>query len=401
MKILFALNRYQKVGGEDLAAKVEMELVERHGHTVDVLAVDNAEIVGFDAKVKAALGTVYSSASRKRLAARLQSFRPDIVHVFNFFPLLSPSIYYTCREVGVPVIQKISNFRLICPNALLLRDGHICEDCVGKTVPWPGILHGCYRGSRVGSAVVATMLATHRLLGTWGKLVDAYIARTRFGRDKLIEGGLPAGKIAIIPAFAPDPGGVGGARGDFVLFAGRLSEEKGVATLLSAWDRLNGLPLRLKVVGDGPLREEVARRSAKGRFEYLGPLSREKVQALMREAALLVFPSLCFEAFGMAIIEAFSVGLPVIASNVGSMASLVDDGRTGLHFRPGDAEDLATKIEWSAAHPEELAKMRRESRSEYLAKYTPERNYEMLMDLYDNVISSNVSAKPEFSHDRV
>jgi glycosyltransferase involved in cell wall biosynthesis len=387
MKILFAHNRYQQLGGEDLAAKVERELLERHGHTVDLFEADNAEIVGFAGKARAALGTVYSSTSKKRLAARIQSSKPSVVHVLNFFPLLSPSIHYACREAGVPVVQKISNFRLICPSALLLRDGRICEDCVGKIIPWPGVLHACYRNGRAGSAVVATMLATHRLLGTWEKVVDAYIARTNFSRDKLIEGGLPAGKISIIPSFAPDPGCSGDGSGRFALFAGRLSPEKGIETLLSAWDRLNGSSPRLKVAGDGPLREEVTRRAAGGgRVEYLGALPRQEVQALMREAAFLVFPSVCYENFPLSIVEAFASGLPVVASGMGAMAEIIDSERTGLHFHPGDPEDLATKIEWAANHPAEMARMRREARSEYLLKYTPERNYQLLVELYDRAI---------------
>ena len=385
MKVLFAHNRYQNLGGEDLAAKVEMELVARHGHTIDLLEVDNAEIVGLAGKTKAALGTVYSPSSKNRLAARIASFRPDVVHVFNFFPLLSPSIHYACREAGVPVVQKISNFRLICPSAMMTRDGRVCEDCLGKTIPWPGILHACYRGSRAGSAVVAAMLAAHRVLGTWEKVVDAYIARTNFSRDKLIESGLLASKIAIIPSFAPEPASAGDGRGRFALFAGRLSPEKGIDTLLSAWDRLNGFSLPLKVAGDGPLRSEVTRRAARGRVEYLGALSRQKVQALMCEAAFFVFPSVCYENFPLGIVEAFASGTPVVASGVGAMAEIIEDGRTGLHFGPGDPEDLAAKVEWVAGHPAEMARMRREARAEYLSKYTPERNYELLINLYHRV----------------
>jgi glycosyltransferase involved in cell wall biosynthesis len=387
MKILFAHNRYQNLGGEDLAARVEMELVAGHGHTVDLLEVDNTDIVGFRGKAKAALGTIYSRTSKKRLTERIGSFRPDVVHIFNFFPLLSPSIHYACREAGVPIVQKISNFRLICPSALLMRDGQVCEECVGKLIPWPGVQHACYRHSRAGSIVVAAMLAAHRLLGTWENVIDAYIARTNFSRSKLIEGGLPETKIAIIPSFAADPGRSGDGSGRFALFAGRLSPEKGITTVLSAWDRLNGLPLRLKVAGDGPLTDEVMRRTVGGRVEYLGPLSRGAVQSLMREAALLVFPSTCYENFPLSIVEAFASGVPVVASGIGAMAEIIEDRRTGLLFRTGDPEDLATKIEWVAAHPGDMAWMRREARAEYLLNYTPERNYQLLIRLYHRVIA--------------
>ena len=392
MKILFAHNRYQNLGGEDLAARVEMELVERHGHRIELIEVDNAQIVGFAGRMKAALGAVYSPASRKRLAERINSFRPDIVHVFNFFPLLSPSIHYACQEADVPIVQKISNFRLICPSALLQRDGHACEDCMGKLIPWPGVLHACYRDSYAGSSVVAAMLATHRLLGTWEKVVDAYIARTNFSRGKLIEGGLPAGKIAIIPSFARDPGVSGGGIAHYALFAGRLSPEKGIETLLSSWDRLEGLPLCLKVAGDGPLKAEVIRRTDGIRVEYLGALSRDEVQSLMLEAAFLVYPSVCYENFPLSIVEALACGLPAIVSGIGAMAEIIDDGRTGLHFRAGDPEDLAMKIEWMADHPSEMKRMGREARAEYLLKYTPEQNYRLLREIYERVLSRRFSS---------
>jgi glycosyltransferase involved in cell wall biosynthesis len=388
VRILFAHDRYRNLGGEDLAAKVEMELLARHGHSSELFDADNSEIVGLYGNAKAALGTVYSPASKKKFAARIESFRPDVVQVFNFFPLLSPSIHYACQEAGVPLVQKISNFRLICPGALLMRDGKVCEKCVGKLAAWPSVRHACYRGSRAGTAVVAAMLAAHRLLGTWEKTVDAYIARTRFSRSKLIEGGLPAEKIAIVPSFAPDPGKIGDGDGGFALFAGRLSAEKGMATLLAAWKRLHGSPLRLKVAGDGPLIAEVVRHAGGSRVEYLGALPREEIQALLRRASLLVYPSVCYENFPLSIVEAFASGVPVIASGMGAMREIIDNGRTGLHFRPSDPEDLAAKIDWASRHPAEMACMRREARAEYLAKYTPEQNYQLLLELYRRAIAA-------------
>jgi glycosyltransferase involved in cell wall biosynthesis len=399
VRILFAHNRYQNVGGEDLAAQVEMELLAKGGHITELFAADNAEIDGFRAKAKAAMGTVYSRSAKKGFLARIQSFRPDVVHIFNFFPLLSPSIHYACSEAGVPVVQKISNFRLICPGGLLLREGRACQDCVGKAIAWPGVRHACYRESRAASAAVAAMLVVHRAWKTWERVVDAYIARTNFSRGKLIEGGLPASRIAIVPSFAPDPGGPGDGGGRFALFAGRLSQEKGIATLLSAWDHLQNAPLTLKIAGDGPLRSEIASRAGRGRIEYLGPLSRRDVQTLLRRAAVLVYPSDCYENFPLSIVEAFASGVPVVASGIGAMAEIIEHGRTGLHFRAGDAEDLAAKIEWVADHAAELDQMRREARAEYLQKYTPERNYQLQVELYGRVFAArhSVFAAPVFT----
>jgi len=392
MRILFVHNRYKNLGGEDLTVKAEIQLMQQHGHTTDLFQVDNTRISGIAEKASAALGTVCSLTSRRALSARIQSFKPDLAHVHNFFPLLSPSVFHACQEVDVPVVNTLHNFRLICPNALLLREGRICEDCVGRAIAWPAVLHGCYRNSRVGSAVVAAMLATHKFLRTWHSAVDAYIARSNFSRDKLIEGGLPSEKISTIPSFAPDPGEPADSNGLFAFFAGRLSPEKGIATLLSAWDRIRSSSLCLKLAGDGPLKDEVLRRADGKRVQYLGLLSRDKVQELMCQASVLIFPSICYENFPLSIVEAFASGLPVIASGMGAAAEIIDDGRTGLHFLPGNAEDLTAKIEWLISRPQEITRMRGEARAEYLSKYTPERNYELTAQLYGQVIDARCSS---------
>jgi glycosyltransferase involved in cell wall biosynthesis len=396
MVILLLHNYYKQPGGEDVVMRTERQLLESRGHEVVLLEADNREISGFGEKVKTVLGTIYSPQAKRKVAAKIAEVRPDIVHVYNFFPLFSPSVYYACREAGVPVAQTVQNYRLICPNAYLLRSGHPCEECVGRRFAWPGVLHACYRDSRMGTATVAAMAAAHWQVGTWKNEVSVFIAATEFGRNKLIEGGLPAEKIVVKPNFVPDPGSMGGGEGDFALFAGRLSAEKGIATLLSGWERLSRA-VPLKVVGDGPLREDVARRSG-GPIDYLGGQTRERVLALMRKASFLVFPSVWYEGLPMVIVEAFSVGLPVIASNLGSMSSLIDDERTGLHFRPGDADDLAAKVEWAVAHPKEMARMRRGARAEYLARYTPQRNYEMLMEIYARATGGRIAPDAGLSH---
>ncbi|RMD58704.1 glycosyltransferase family 1 protein, partial [Candidatus Parcubacteria bacterium] len=222
---------------------------------------------------------------------------------------------------------------------------------------------------------------------TWTEQVDCYIALTEFARRKFIEGGLPAEKVAVKPNFVyPDPG-EGRHEGDYALFVGRLSPEKGVRTILQAWRLLEGVPL--KVVGDGPLRagiEAFVRREGLEQVEVLGRRPREEVFRLMREARVLVFPSECYENFPMAVAEAFACGLPVIASRLGAMAEIVEDRRTGLLFEPGVPEDLAVKVEWAWNHPKEMAEMGREARREYQEKYTAEQNYEMLMQIYRSIL---------------
>jgi glycosyltransferase involved in cell wall biosynthesis len=388
LRVLLLHNRYKQPGGEDVVVRAEGELLRGNGHEVALLEVDNAEISGLVGRVKAAMATIYSPDAKARVAARIASFRPDIVHVHNFFPLLSPSIYYACGEAGIPVVQTLHNYRLICSNAQLLRDGHICEECLRRSVPWPGVLHSCYRGSRMGSVTVAAMLATHRRLGTWKNAVCTFIALTDFSREKLIEGGLPAGKIVVKPNFVRDRETYSNGCGGFALFVGRLSPEKGIEILLEAWERLK-IEIPLKIVGDGPLVGRVMRATKLQGCEWLGHLPGESVRRLEGEASFLIVPSLCYENFPLTIAEAYAASLPVVAAGHGSMASLVEHGRTGLQFRPGDAGDLAAKVEWAATHPEEMARMRHEARSEYLAKYTPERNYKMLMEIYDRVTCRN------------
>jgi glycosyltransferase involved in cell wall biosynthesis len=281
------------------------------------------------------------------------------------------------------VIQTLHNYRLLCPVALFFRDGRVCEDCMGKAVPWPGVVHGCYRGSRAASGVIATMLTVHRALRTWTEMVDVYVALTEFARDKFIEGGLPAGKIVVKPNFvAPDPGqGPGG--GGYALFVGRLAPEKGTGTMLAAWDRL-GTRIPLKIVGDGPLRDRVMGAAARqSNVEWLGHMPVADVHELMGKADMLVFPSQWYETFGRVAAEAFAAGTPVIAANIGAVAELVEHGRTGLKFRPGDPGDLVTQVEWALSHPAGLRSMREEVRAEFEAKYTAERNYRTLMEIYE------------------
>jgi glycosyltransferase involved in cell wall biosynthesis len=327
--------------------------------------------------------TVWNTSAYRELGALIRRERPHVVHFHNTLPLVSPAGYYAARAEGVPVIQTLHNYRLLCPVALFFRDGRVCEDCMGKAVPWPGVVHRCYRGSRTASGVIATMLTVHRALRTWTEMVDVYVALTEFARNKFIEGGLPAGKIVVKPNFvAPDPGrGQGG--GGYALFVGRLAPEKGTGTMLAAWDRL-GTRIPLKIVGDGPLRDQVVEAAARqSNVEWLGHRPVEDVQALMGKADMLIFPSQWYETFGRVAAEAFAAGTPVIAANIGAVAELVEHGRTGLKFRPGDPEDLVTQVEWALSHSTDLRSMREEVRAEFEAKYTAERNYRALMEIYE------------------
>jgi len=371
---------YQQPGGEDEVFRAEAALLEEHGHKVVRFTAHNDQIRELNA-LQMAGKTLWNGSMKSRFRQVLQRERPEIVHVHNTFPLMSPSIFHAAAAEGVPVVQTLHNYRLLCPMAEFFRDGRVCEDCLGR-VPLPGVFHACYRDSRMMSAGVAGMLALHRAIGTWRQKIAAYIALTEFGRDKFVEGGLPRERVHVKPNFiTPDPEqGRGG--GGYALFVGRLSRTKGLETMLDAWDLMEDPP-PLKIVGDGPLADLVRERSsADDRVEWLGRKSREDVLAFMREAVMLVFPSLWYEGQPIVILEALASGLPIVASDHGAMASMIDDGGSGLLFHPGDPRALAEKIRWATENPARLTELRDRARAGFETRYTSERNYVILERIY-------------------
>lgn len=387
MKILLVHNRYRQAGGEDAVFEAEKTLLQQEGHEVREYVRHNKEIEG-KGTLTAAVSAIWSRQSYLQLKQVLTSFAPNVAHFHNVFLLVSPAAYYACQETGVPVIQTLHNYRLLCPAATFLRDGQICEDCLGKTPPWPGVWHGCWRGSRSQTAVPAAVLTFHRLVKTWEKQVNCYLALTHFARSKFIEAGFSRHKIVVKPNFATGISTSESKAGrTYALFVGRLSPEKGIDRLLEAWQKLGDIPL--KMVGDGPSMDRVKEfaQDAGGRLEILGWRTRDEVQKLMQGARFLVFPSQWYEGFPLTLAEAFACGTPVIASRLGAMAELVMDGQTGLHFEAGNTESLAGKIKWAWAHPREMEGMGDHARREYEKKYTAEKNYAALMEIYESVIA--------------
>ncbi len=386
MKILSVHNSYQKPGGEDQVFAQEADLLRAHGHEVLLYQASNDQVTGVNPLVL--LGnTVWNRQIHQELRDLLRRERPDIMHVHNTFPVISPAAYYAANAEGVPVVQTLHNYRLLCPAATFFREGKVCEDCLSKSVPWPGVAHGCYRGSRGATAAAAAMLATHNYKQTWSKAVAAYIALTDFARDKFIQGGFPAEKIVVKPNYLQADPGVGEGKGNYALFVGRLTPEKGIDTLLAAWRQI-GTDLPLQIAGDGPMAAEVEKASAEmPSVTWLKWLPRAEILQRMKDASVLILPSTWYEGFPMIIGEAFAVGLPVIASDLGSMASIVDHQRTGLHFQAGDANDLVDKVRWFRANPAMASRMRGHARHEYEARYTAETNYRQMLDIYHGVLT--------------
>ncbi len=335
------------------------------------------------------------SAHGEPAAQVVEQSQANVVHFHNTFPLVSPAAYYAAHRAGAAVVQTLHNYRLLCPQATFFREGGICEDCLGKRFAWPGVRRKCYRNSRSATIAVASMLATHRVLGSWRRQVDTFIALSEFSRGKFVQGGLPAEKIVVKPNFvSPDPG-LAQAQGQYALFLGRLSPEKGVDVLMRAWTELAGA-VPLKIVGGGPLEDDVQDWAARTPgVEAVGRVSSEAVWQVLAQAAFMVLPSTNFEGFPKTIVEAFACGVPVLASRLGAMAELIDAGRTGDHFQAGDASDLARCARRLYTSPALLASMRVAARREYLQNYTAEPNYQMLMRIYDKALAARrpVSAR--------
>ena len=382
MNILVAHNYYQQIGGEEQVFLAECNLLESYGHSVYRYILNNDQIE--TTPPLEILGkTIWNWDVYQEMRSLIRQQNIQIVHFHNTFPLISPSAYYAAKAEGASVVQTFHNYRLLCPNALFLRDGKVCEDCLGKVIPWQGIQHNCYRGSKSASAAVVTMLTTHRLLQTWNRQVNAYIALTDFARDKFIQGGLPIGKVFVKPNFVdPDPG-IGEGKGGYALFVGRLSVEKGIDVLLEAWAQL-GTKIPLKIVGDGSLGSEVNKATQQlCGVEWLGRRPMDEVYKLMQNAQFLIFPSKWYEGLPRTLIESFACGTPVIAANLGAMSSFVTPYETGLHFQLGKADDLVTQVEWAIAHPEQILQMRQNARTEFEIKYTSSESYQQLIKIYE------------------
>ena len=391
MRILVAHNFYQQPGGEDQVFASEVQLLRRFGHEVATFEADNDAIDSMG-RIELLRSTLWNRKMGAAIGKVAAAHRAEIVHFHNTFPLISPAAYRAAHDAGAAVVQTLHNFRLLCPNALFFRDGKACELCLGKTFAVPGIIHKCYRGSRSASAAVAALAGTHRLLATWRNAVDAYIALAEFARQKFIAGGLPADRIAVKSNFLdPDPG-PGSGDGGYALFVGRLSEEKGISTLLSAWrpakKGISTFLPPLKIIGDGPMVDEVKSAAKENsQIEWLGRLPLEQVVEMIGRAAVLVFPSNCYENFARVIVEAYAKGTPVIASRHGPMPDIVPDGKTGRLFTPGDAQDFAKTVREMLSDAGALATLRTNAREAYCSQYTGEANHEALMKIYTRALA--------------
>ena len=396
-------NRYREPGGEDLSVSAEVDNLRTHGIEVIDQQFDNDVSTGSGVagNLRLALGAVWSRRSHQEISLLCEKYSPDVAHVQNFWMKLSPSVHDACHAAGVPTVQALRNFRLLCANALFLRHARVCEDCLGK-LPWRGVVRRCYRNSAVASAAVSQMIVYNRWRGTWERDVDAFIASTEHSRSKFIAGRLPEGRIFVKPNFVDDPGNPDRppSSSDCILYVGRLSQEKGLGLLLEAWAvaALSNLG-RLLVVGDGPERAKLERKATKlglspASVTFMGRRPTEDVRELLGGARALVAPSLCFETFGKTVAEALAFGRPSVVSALGALGELIEDGRTGIKFPAGDVGALGQSLKLVLSGKTLADRLGRRARREYLAKYTPDRNFRMLMEIYRFAIERHGNRLP-------
>jgi glycosyltransferase involved in cell wall biosynthesis len=393
MRVLMIHNRYRERGGEDNSSAAEVELLRAAGVECHFHQIDNRDVEKFGAA--AAVNAVWSKPAAKEIAGMVRDLRIDVLHVQNFFPQFSPAVHWAAGQAGAAVVQSLRNYRLACVNGQFFREGRICEDCLGRS-PVRGIVHKCYRGSTAASGVVAAMLLAHRAIGTWRNRIDRYIAVSNFTRVKMIEAGLPADKVEVKPNFLSTiPARPGAGEGGYFVYVGRLSEEKGIRTMLDAWKTASTPLPPLKLVGTGPLLDFAREVSVSTpRVEILGVREPAEVLDIVSKAQGLLFPSEWYEGHPRVTIEALSVGTPVISSDVGAVTEIVEDGVTGLQFRAGSPADLAGKVRQFADDVGAKAAMRQAARASFLARFTAADNIKLLLGIYGRALETAARMRP-------
>jgi glycosyltransferase involved in cell wall biosynthesis len=385
LRILQVYNEYRTWGGEDTVAYLEAEMLRRHGHEVERLLVSTKKIDGASPirLMAAGLGSVWSFRGYSLMGRAIERFAPDIVHVHNSFPLLSPSIFWAADRAGVPAVQTIHNFRFACAGATLLRNEKPCQDCLGR-FPWPALRHRCYQDSLPATSVVVAMNVFHRLLGTFVNKVHAYIVLNEFSKEIMLRAGLPESRVHVKANFVMNPGRLPLPRRRQVVFAGAISRPKGVHLLLQAWLSVSPAECKLILIGEGPARVELERQYAKvPGIEWRGAQSRQEVLETLAASQWLVLPPLFYENCPMVILEAFSAGTPVIVPNHGAFPTFVTHSQDGLLFSPGDADSLATTLRAALSASNDVWLCWSENaRATSLRTFTEAHNYERLISVY-------------------
>lgn len=388
MKILICHNYYRSSApsGEDAVAENEIELLKQKGHDVITYAKYNDDLddSSLSKKLAIAKNTVWSHSTYNELSSVIKQNSPDIVHFHSIFPQISPSAYKACYDAGVPAIHTLHNYRQICPGALLQRDEKVCELCLHGSI-FNSLRYKCYRNSLLATGALTSMIVFNRLIGTYNKYVSQYIALTEFAASRMTLGGVREDLLTIKPNFLPASPVPGDGKGNYAVYVGRLSQEKGIRTLIKAW---TGINMKLKIIGDGPLKNELTALPENDlkNIEFLGYLDRDIILEIVSGATFQIVPSEWYEGFPMVLLEAFACGTPVIGSDIGSISEIVVDGETGLKFEPGNSDELKSAIQSLLSNQEHLQQLRISTRNAFDQKYSKDISYNILMNIYNNAL---------------
>ncbi|MFF7129385.1 MULTISPECIES: glycosyltransferase [unclassified Streptomyces] len=392
MQVLVVHNRYASAqpSGENKVVDQEVALLRGAGHRVELFERRSDDIGALSLPAKAALPlrVPWNRAVRRELAAKLRAERPDVVHVHNVFPLLSPAVLAACADAGVPAVATLHNYTQVCPPGTLQRDGRPCTECVGST-PLPAVRHGCYRGSRLATVPLAVSLSANRR--RWWSGVERFFCISAAQREVLVGAGMPPELLAVKHNFVPEPGVVRAGAGEHLLYLGRLAEAKGVRLLMTAWDEIasgGGIGVPLMIAGTGPLEPEVAAWAA-GRDDvrYVGLYDQEECRRAVARSVAVVAPSTWLEAFGLVVVEAMAAGVPAVAAGHGAFVELVEDGVTGLRHLPGDPGSLASCLRRITADPDRNREMGQAARRRYEQDFSPAVGLERLVEGYRTAIA--------------
>ncbi|WP_327352049.1 glycosyltransferase [Streptomyces sp. NBC_01304] len=392
MHVLVVHNRYSsgQPSGENKVVDQEVALLREAGHRVEVFERRSDDIADRSllGKVAVPLLVPWNPSVRRELTARLRADRPDVVHVHNVFPLLSPAVLAACADAGVPAVATLHNYTQVCPPGTLQRDGRPCTECVGGS-PLPAVRHGCYRNSSLATVPLAVSLSVNRR--RWWSGVERFLCISAAQRDVLVAAGMPAERLAVKHNFVPDPGERRAGAGEHVLYLGRLAEVKGVRLLMAAWDEIaasGGVGVPLVIAGAGPLESEVTAWAA-GRDDvrYVGLYDAAESRKAVARSVAVVAPSTWLEAFGLVVVEAMAAGVPAVAAGHGAFVELVEDGVTGLLHQPGEAASLASCIRRIATDPDRNKELGRAARNRYEQGFSPAVGLERLVDEYRTAIA--------------
>jgi len=397
MKIIVCHNYYQQSGGESQVFSNEVNFLRRNGLEVVEYVRNNDELRGMS-QLSIMRNLFWNPQVYREIKEIIRREKPDILHVHNFFPLISPAVFYAARDCGVPAVAVLNNQRLMCPGSSFTRNEQLCTDCVGNFFAVPGVFRRCYRNSLLYSMGVASMFMAHRILKTWDKVVSGYITSTEFYKDLFVRHGLPSQKIYVKPHIVEDPG-YAQRDGRYALFIGRLDPEKGSFFLLRVWDMLHklGCECPLFIRGSGqcePEMQSMIKRQKLAGITFIPPQSREALVELMRNARFVIVPSRgLYETFSLVVAEAFACGIPVVAPRRGVFEEIITDTETGILFNPDSVDSCVKAVQWAWEHPRELIEMGKRARRAYEERYTPEKNYYIFQDIYRSVISAYQSRR--------